>query len=231
MKFEYLLFNLVVIAGPLAYSFEKTINFRQYWREAFGGIAGSLLVYVVWDSAVTNRHWYFNPIYMFDVRLFKLPIEEWLFFITVPYACLFVREVLKIVVKNHIVRGLEWVRAGLFALLPIGILIFQTGKEYTGLVLIAFGAVAFLDRQLRTNTLLQTRTYIFLASVIGFTFVFNMYLTARPLLIYASAYQLDFRIITIPIEDFGYGLTHIALCNIIYEYFKLRTRSARKDIL
>jgi lycopene cyclase domain-containing protein len=167
---------------------------------------------------------------MLDFRLLKLPLEEWLFFVTVPYACLFVREVLKLIVKNHIVRGLEWVRAGMFALLPIGILVFQSGKEYTGLVLIAFGAVAFLDRQLRTNTLLQTRTYVFLASVIGFTFIFNMYLTARPLLIYAANYQLDFRIITIPIEDFGYGLTHIALCNILYEYLKIRTGSARHDM-
>ena len=72
MKFEYLLFNFVVLAGPLAYSFEKNINFRQYWREAFGGIVGSLLVYVAWDSAVTNRHWYFNAPYMLDFRFFKL---------------------------------------------------------------------------------------------------------------------------------------------------------------
>jgi hypothetical protein len=57
-----------------------------------------------------------------------------------------------------------------------------------------------------------------------------MYLTARPLLIYAANYQLDFRIITIPIEDFGYGLTHIALCNILYEYLKIRTGSARHDM-
>jgi lycopene cyclase domain-containing protein len=159
---------------------------------------------------------------MLDFRILKLPIEEWLFFVTVPYACLFVREVLGLVVDNHVIRGLEWVRAGMFALLPIGVLVFRFGKEYTGLVLIAFGVVAFVDRQLRTNTLLQTRTYIFLASVIGFTLLFNMYLTARPLLIYAPAYQLDVRIGTIPIEDFGYGLTHIALCNVIYEYFKLR---------
>jgi lycopene cyclase domain-containing protein len=222
MKFEYLLFNLLVIAGPLAYSFEKQVNFRQYWRQAFPAILLSLGVFVLWDFAVTNRHWYFNPPYMLDFRLLRLPLEEWLFFITVPYACLFVREVLATMLENRIVRGLEWVRAGMFAMLPIGVLVFRFGKEYTGLVLIALGVVGFLDRQLRTNTLLQTRTYIFFAAVVGFTFVFNMYLTARPLLIYAAAYQLNFRVITIPIEDFFYGLSHIALCNVLYEYFKLR---------
>ncbi len=222
MKFEYLLFNLLVLAGPLGYSFEKQIHFRKHWRDAFPAILISLVVFVLWDSSVTNRHWYFNPPYMLDFRVLKLPIEEWFFFITVPYACLFVKEVLQFFLKNQLVRGLEWVRAAMFALLPVGVLVFQTGKEYTGLVLIAFGIVAFLDRQLRVNTLLQTGTYWFLASVVAFTFVFNMYLTARPLLIYAASYQLDFRIITIPIEDFGYGLTHIALCNLLYEYFKQR---------
>ncbi|TAE32080.1 MAG: lycopene cyclase domain-containing protein [Candidatus Kapaibacterium sp.] len=222
MKFEYLLFNLLVFAGPFGYSFEKQIRFRQHWRSAFPAIFLSLIVYVIWDSSVTNRHWYFNPPYMLEARIFKLPIEEYLFFITVPYACLFVKEVLGLIVKNSFNRALEWVRIFMFALLPMGVFVFQTGKEYTGLVLIAFGVIAFLDRQLRTDTLLQTRTYWFLASVLFFTLVFNMYLTARPLLIYASAYQLDFRIGTIPIEDFGYGLTHLALCNIFYEYFKNR---------
>jgi lycopene cyclase domain-containing protein len=227
MQFEYLLFNIIVIAGPLAYSFEKNVYFRQYWREAALGIGSSLVVYVVWDAAVTNRHWFFNPLYIMDFRFFKLPIEEWLFFITVPYACLFVKEVLAIFVKNRSVRGLEWVRAFMFAFLPAGIIVFQNGKEYTGLVLIAFSVVAFVDRQLGVHTLLQTRTYLLLACVVGFTFVFNMYLTARPLLIYAPEYQLDFRIITIPIEDFGYGVTHIALCNIVYEYFKVRAGKSR----
>lgn len=224
MKFEYLLFNLVVLAGPLAFSFEKQIHFRKHWREAFPAIFLSLIVYVIWDSSVTNRHWYFNPLYMMDTRIFKLPIEEWLFFIVVPYACLFVKEVLPLVVSNSTVRGLEWVRAGMFALLPIGIFTFQAGKEYTGLVLMAFGVVAFLDRQVRTDTLLQTRTYWYLAMVLVATLIFNMYLTWRPLLIYASAYQLDIRIGTIPIEDFGYGVTHLALCNIIYEYLKQRKK-------
>jgi lycopene cyclase domain-containing protein len=225
MKFEYLLFNLLVIAGPLGNSFERQIHFRKYWREAFPAIFLSLAVFVVWDASVTNRHWYFNTPYMLDFRLLNLPIEEWLFFITVPYACLFVKEVLAFFLKNRFMRGLEWVRIGMFALLPLGVFVFQTGKEYTGLVLIAFGVVAFLDRQLRTDTLLQTRTYWFFLSVLFFTLVFNMYLTWRPLLIYASAYQLDFRIGTIPIEDFGYGLTHLALCNIFYEYFKSRSSS------
>ena len=229
MKLEYLLFNLLVIAGPLGYSFEKQIRFRERWREAFPAIFLSLAVYVVWDSAVTNRHWYFNTAYMLDVRLLKLPLEEWLFFITVPYACLFVKEVLGLVFKNRFVRGLEWVRIACFALLPIGVFVFQTGKEYTGLVLIAFGVVAFLDRQLRTDTLLQTRTYWFLASVLLCTLIFNMYLTWRPLITYASAYQLDIRIGTIPVEDFGYGLTHLALCNIFYEYLQHRSKTANAD--
>jgi lycopene cyclase domain-containing protein len=203
----------------------------QYWRYAFPAIMLSLGVYVLWDAAVTDRHWRFNTLYTLDFRLLKLPIEEWLFFITVPYACLFVKEVMTLFIGNSMKRELEWVRAGMFALIPVGIIVFRVGKEYTGLVLIALGAVAFLDRQLRTNIFLQTRTYWFMLAVVGFTFVFNMYLTARPVLIYDAAYQLDIRVITIPIEDFGYGLSHILLCTVLYEYMKLRTDTGQKGFV
>jgi lycopene cyclase domain-containing protein len=222
MKAEYLLFNLIVIAGPLALSFEPTIRFVKQWKFILGAIVLSAIPYLVWDSLVANRHWFWNVKYTLGPRLFRLPLEEWLFFVTVPYSCLFSREVLRKYLSNHIDRELEWLRVGLFALMPVGLLVFRTGREYTGLVLIAFGVISFLDRQLRTDLLLQTRSYWYFLVVLVCTLIFNSYLTARPMLIYEAAYQLDFRVITIPIEDFGYGLGHLALTAICYDWLKLR---------
>jgi len=222
MKAEYLIFNVVVLIGPLALSFEPTIRFIKQWKAIVGAIVLSMIPYIIWDSAVANRHWFWNVHYTLGPRFLRLPLEEWLFFVTVPYACLFSREVLRKYLPNSTKRELEWVRVGCFALLPLGLLIFRTGREYTGLMLMALGAVALLDRQLKTDLFLQTRSYWYFALVIVCTFIFNMYLTARPVLIYDESYQLDFRVITIPIEDFGYGLGHLILSAICYDWLNLR---------
>jgi lycopene cyclase domain-containing protein len=226
MKAEYLIFNIIVLAGPLALSFEPTIRFISRWRHVCGAILLSAVPYIVWDSLVANRHWFWNVNYTLGLRFLKLPLEEWLFFLTVPYACLFSHEVLAKYLPNSVRQDLEWLRVGCFSLMPIGVLVFRTGREYTGLMLIALGVVAFLDRQLRTDLFLQTRSYWYFALVLLCTFIFNSYLTARPMLIYDAAYQLDIRVITIPIEDFGYGLGHLALTAICYEWL-LRVLPAR----
>ncbi len=228
MKFEYLLFNLIVIIGPLLMSFEKRIQFSRQWRYVFPAVLGGMIPYIVWDSAVTGRHWFFNPLYTLDMRWWKLPIEEWMFFVTVPYSCLFIYENLRAFLPGqyggyHI--GKEWIRVLLFSLLPIGILLLRSGKEYTGLVLIAIGSYTFLDRQLHTNIFLQARTAVYVLVVGLCTTIFNWYLTARPVLIYDPQYQLDIRIITIPIEDYVYGWGHILLVTILYEYLHRRWRA------
>jgi lycopene cyclase domain-containing protein len=227
MQYEYLLFNVIVIIGPLAMSFEQRIRFFTKWKCSVLAIIGGMIPYIVWDSLVTNRHWFFNPLYTMDMRLLHLPIEEWLFFITVPYACLFIYENLRVFLPGqyggyHI--GKEWIRVVQFSLLPVGILFLRSGKEYTGLVLVALGAYAFLDRQLHTNLLLQPRTAVYAGAVVLCTTIFNWYLTARPVLIYDPQYQLDIRIITIPIEDYVYGWGHILLVTILYEYLMRRFR-------
>jgi hypothetical protein len=37
---------------------------------------------------------------------------------------------------------------------------------------------------------------------------------------YGESYQIGLRIFTIPIEDFGYGISLIFLCTIVYEKLK-----------
>jgi lycopene cyclase domain-containing protein len=79
-----------------------------------------------------------------------------------------------------------------------------------------------VDYYLKTNLIFQKRFYIYLAIIILFTTVFNGYLTWRPVVLYDEFYQLGFRVFTIPIEDFGYGIALLFLCTILYERFKIK---------
>lgn len=217
---EYLLFNIAVLAGPLAFSFERRIRFISRLRPVVLALLPVLLLFVLWDVHVTGSHWFFNPDATLGVRILGLPPGEWLFFLTVPYASLFVWENIRLFVRDRKFAALAGVRMLLYVALPVGIVLFGRGKEYTSMVLIVTGLTALLDRVLRTDLLLHLRTWIYLGVLTVLLLLCNGYLTALPVVIYGTAYQLDIRIITIPVEDFLYGYSMLLLVTMLYE--KLR---------
>jgi lycopene cyclase domain-containing protein len=221
MNIEYLLLNLIIISGPLALSFDKRVRFYRYWFALFPSIFIVILLFIIWDSLVTDRHWFFNTAFTLPIRLLNLPIGEWLFFITVPYACIFTWEVLAAYFSNSKFSFSKYHQIGLSVIIILsGIALLLTKKEYTAIVLIVLGFVFLMDILLKTNIFQQSRTYYFSSLLIIMMIVFNGYLTARPVVLYNKQYQLDFRILTIPIEDFFYGFALIFSVIILYEKFK-----------
>jgi len=222
MKIEYLLFNLLVISGPLALSFDRRVRYVKDWPTAIIATLITLIPFITWDSLVSGRHWWFNHQFTLPIRLLGLPLGEWLFFITVPFSCLFIWEIITYFRPHRQLKLWRIVRHIWILTLPAGVALFIIGIEYTGLVLIAVTLTILLDWILRTAILSDTRILILIGIVVGLILVFNGYLTARPVVLYDAQYQLDFRIITIPIEDFFYGLSHILLTVVIYAKLKAR---------
>jgi lycopene cyclase domain-containing protein len=151
------------------------------------------------------------------ITIFNLPIEEILFFITVPFACLFTWEM---IIRRTNEKELVWInkiRPYLYFIIPMGIWFFISGRHYTGLAVSFLGLAILLDQVLNTNLLLKRRFYLYLLFILFFTLIFNGYLTWRPVVTYGVDYQLDFRIITIPIEDFVYGTALIFMNTSIYQ--------------
>ena len=175
------------------------------------------ILFLIWDSTVTFSHWHFNEKYVLGITIFNLPIEEILFFITVPFACLFTWEM---IVRRTDEKELVWInkiRPYLYLIIPIGIWFFISGRHYTGLAVSFLGLAILLDQLLNTNLILKRRFYLYLLFILLFTLIFNGYLTWRPVVTYGVDYQLDFRIITIPIEDFVYGTALIFMNTSIYQ--------------
>jgi lycopene cyclase domain-containing protein len=221
MKSEYLILNVLILSGPLFLGLLRPFYFVDKWLLAFLSITVAAIPFIIWDILVTGSHWTFNENFILGWQIAKLPLEEWLFFITVPFACLFTWEMLiKRMVKETNFNIKQW--RYLFFTLPIlGLVVFQNGYEYTGLVLIFIGIASFLDQLLGTKLMLQKRFYIFILFISIFNLIFNGYLTWRPVVLYGEAYQLGIRIMTIPIEDFGYGFALLFLNIIIYEKLKI----------
>lgn len=221
MKSEYLIFNIIVIAGPLIFGSIQKFYFLDRWRDALISAIIPAVPFLIWDSLVTDKHWMFNPKFTLNFRLADLPLEECLFFVTVPLACLFTWQMIINRSDGSHVRFGKIIHYSAFVFPIVGLWLFLAGKEYTGLVLISISLAIFLDQYFKTDLVHQKRFYVYLGFIILFTLIFNGYLTWRPVVLYGESYQLGFRIFTIPIEDFGYGISLLFLCTIIYEKIKI----------
>ena len=92
----YLTVDLAVLAIPLAFSFDRKVRFVRFWPALFPAIAVMMALFIPWDIAFTERGiWGFNPDYLSGLWIAGIPLEEWLFFLCIPYACLFTYESLK----------------------------------------------------------------------------------------------------------------------------------------
>ena len=90
--FLYLLLNLGSISIPFLYSFEKKMRFIRYWKEVALSLSIVSMIFLIWDAIFTaNGVWGFNADYHLNILIFKMPIEEWMFFFCIPYASFFMK--------------------------------------------------------------------------------------------------------------------------------------------
>ncbi|MEO6028026.1 MAG: lycopene cyclase domain-containing protein, partial [Candidatus Binatia bacterium] len=229
MAEEYLVFNLVVIAGPVIAAQHAATTFRRRWLPALTAIVIVAVPFIVWDILVTGRHWSFNPAY-YSVHLAGLPLGEWAFFLTVPLACLFTWEMVSGGVDPTPVRRpvVVWEATGI--LLVVAAAAWARGMEYTAVACAALAAALALDLTGGGRVSRHRRFAVFAVVVLGCTAVFNGYLTARPLVLYDPRYQLDVRLGTIPVEDFIYGLALVIANVTLFERLRDRMGAPRTPL-
>ena len=92
----YLIVILLAIAVPFALSFEKNLMLYKRWKFLFPAILITMVFFIIWDIIFTHIGcWVFNPKYISGIYIFKLPLEEYLFFIAIPYTCVFTYYAIK----------------------------------------------------------------------------------------------------------------------------------------
>lgn len=222
MPIEYVLFNLIVLSGPLALSFDRKVRYFRRWPKALIANILVMIPFVIWDVLVTGKHWWFNEKHTLGLFFLGLPLGEYLFFSSVPFASLFIWDVLLYYWADMESVSRKSVHYALMSFILIGLWFFYLGKYYTGLTCISFGSLGIWDRWLKTNVLSRLNAVRYLAILTILMFIFNGYLTARPVILYDRQYQLNLLIYTIPIEDFFYGYALLLANTIIYEKLKGR---------
>ncbi|CAA0157755.1 lycopene cyclase domain-containing protein [Tenacibaculum maritimum] len=224
-QYLYLLLNIGSLSIPLLYSiFEKKFHFIQYIKAACLSISIIAVPFLIWDAAFTKIGvWGFNSNYHLPLKIIGMPIEEWLFFICIPYACLFTHEVLKYYFPNlKLSRRFAKQITVFLLLIAIGGLVFNFGKQYTTINFILF--LLLMGYSLAKHLeVLQTYLPSFFVILFPF-FIVNGVLTGSfieaPVVWYDDAENMNFRLFTIPFEDAFYAFNLLFSIQLVFNYLK-----------
>jgi len=81
---------------PVLFSFEKRVAYYRRWVPAIGAAVIVALPFLAWDAlAAFHGDWWFAPEHTLGLSWLDLPLEEYLFFIAVPFSCTFVHAVIQ----------------------------------------------------------------------------------------------------------------------------------------
>ena len=225
-RYLYLFLNLASIAIPLAWSFESRISFYKQWKYLFPALVITALFFIIWDVIFTDWGvWGFNPVYLSGIYLLNLPLEEWMFFFCIPYACVFTYSSLDYLVKrDHFRVAAPYISRFLIVLLLIvGLLNYEKAYTFTTFVSLALFLIWHLTVQ--KSPYLSRFYFAYLFILLPF-FMVNGVLTGSfiedQVVWYNDGENLGIRMFTIPVEDTFYGMLLILMNVTIFEYLKER---------
>ncbi|SEJ13690.1 lycopene cyclase domain-containing protein [Cyclobacterium xiamenense] len=223
MKEEYYYLGLMLftLSYPLAQSFEHRITYHKKWYALWPASLITACVYLIWDHWFTVEGvWWFNERYILGWYLFELPLEEISFFFIVPFACIFIYEVLIYFVKKDWLQpiGKPFVYIMVPLLLVLGF--YHWEKLYTSFNFIFTSLIVAVHFLVFKDRILGRFLAAYLVSLLPFMLV-NGVLTGtwldEPIVGYNNQENLGIRIGTVPIEDSVYSLGLLLLNISIYE--------------
>lgn len=223
----YLLIDLFTVLVPLVFSFHPRIQFYRLWKPFVRANLLGAAVFIAWDIGFTRAGvWSFNPRYVTGLYFFNLPLEEVLFFICIPYSCIFTYYCLDTFYDLQWRAKFENIFFILFpvALLMVGIIFWD--RLYTSVTFIStaifVSALKFIFRVPWLGKLFS----VYAILLIPFAIV-NGILTGtgiqEAVVQYNDAGITGLRLLTIPVEDIFYGLLLLLLNMSFFKKFEAET--------
>lgn len=222
--YYYLLANLLSVLFPFVLSFDKKVAFYKQWKYLWPGTLITGLFFIGWDQLFTTwQIWTFNPEYLLGIYVGVLPVEEILFFFTIPYACTFVYECLNYYIKKDLLQKAEPWFSYLFIVLNIFLIFNFTKQLHTSVTSLFIATLLFQLKLIYKSRWLGRFWLAYLVCLIPFLIV-NGILTSLPVFNYHPNMNTGIRIFTIPIEDGFYNFL-LMLMNIgFFEWLRRKTK-------
>jgi lycopene cyclase domain-containing protein len=220
-RWVYMAVNIGVFIVPFIFSFHPKLHFIKTWKAFVPAVLLTGSAFIIWDIVFTDLHvWSFNNRFVLGYYIFNLPVEEWLFFFCIPYACMFTHFCLAKTNWQIPVQTAKYLRY-ITSIVLLIIAAINHEKLYTT---ITFGSCALL---LLSYPLLNKQQNSFGKFIISYSILTVPFLISNGILTgsglddavvkYNSDHILNIRAFTIPCEDFIYGLMLILTNILVYE--------------
>jgi lycopene cyclase domain-containing protein len=180
--------------------------------------------FILWDIWFAKTGvWWFNSDYTIKLAIAGLPLEEWLFFICVPFACVFTYNCLDKFFDLSGANAFNNIIAFTICIVCMVVAALYHNKIYTLVTALAVTAILIYLHFIAKAVWLGQASFIFLILMLGF-FPVNGILTGTglqsPIVNYNQQEFLNIRILTIPVEDFLFGYTQFLLAIYFFKIFQ-----------
>ncbi len=231
MMYTYSLILFFTVIICFIASFDRRILFNRYFGAFVKSASLVAIAFIAWDVWFTAKGvWWFNTEYTLGIVIAGLPLEEWLFFICIPFSCVFTYFCFDKFFKlewlsgfNNLIVFVSVIACSLMALL-------HYDKIYTLVTAIATAATLIYLHFIARADWIGKASLVFTILMLGF-FPVNGVLTGtaieNAIVNYNPRDFLGIRLGTIPIEDAVYGYTQFFLVLYFFKQFK-RRQDARK---
>jgi len=216
----YLLIDFLIIILPLIVSFFPYLSYYKKFPYVLFSIFAGGLFFITWDIIATVRgDWSFNPEYVMGISFAGLPLEEVLFFLSVPYSLLLLYEQAAFIFND---RTVPWKQGAGYAAGMILILLsfLFTGKNYTFIAIFSAGIVLLGMSLFYSGIMVRLAFWAYFISGFLLFILFNYFLTSLPVVIYSPSAVCGVRFLTIPLEDFFYNFTMMSVYLAFYLWAK-----------
>lgn len=224
MEYTYSLILFFTVVICFVASFDRRLRFDREFIPFLKASALVAIFFIVWDIWFTSRGvWWFDTRYTIGVMIAGLPLEEWLFFIFIPFSCIFTYFCInkffrleQLSAFNNILVFVSVIVCAVVALRYADRIYTVVTAVVTILTLLIFHFV------LRVQWITQA-SLVFTMLMLGFLPV-NGILTGTglesPIVNYNPADFMGIRILTIPIEDAVYGYSQFLLVLYFFKKFQ-----------
>lgn len=225
-QYTYLAINFFTIIVCFLFSFHPKIKFHKHFKAFIMASSLVAVFFIAWDVWFTKMGvWWFNDRYLIGARLFGLPVEELMFFICIPFSCIFTYFCLDKFFKLDWNPKFEKIFSIASILILLCISVYFREKIYPFVTFLTTAISIFVLYFILKIKWIGKASFVYLILMPGFLSV-NGILTGSgldsPIVNYNPEEIIGFRIFTIPIEDTVYGYEMI-LWNL-YFFYKFKTK-------